>query len=265
MKTPVQLFLVFTLAFVCFTSVANAQDRGDQPTRIDLSVTGGYISGNLHQAQLQGRTHLSHSTARSGIDVIGSAFRLWRPIEPEGKLEKVGDDQSLLVLPFYYVGEKPYILGVAQVERSGLRMIENRVNGGFGMGLAPIRKEHQLIRFAVGGQFERTKYAADLLAPEWAGNANPRPTPRIFTVGNGWFRPKGSPVGGFFVGAFLINPSEARDIRGRLDAGLDFRVTQTFSTRLALNAVHESVVPEGLKTTDIRSTAGFTWKTPAKK
>jgi len=265
MRLTVPHLTALCIAVLSACGDAHAQDRGEQPTRVDLSVTGGYISGNLHQAQLQSRLHLSHSTATSGVDLIGSAFRLWRPLTPDARLEKVGDDQSLLALPFYYLGKRPYLLGLARVERAGLRMMENRMNGGAGIGLAPVREVNRLIRFAAGAQLERTEYASELMSPEWAGSGSTRTTPRLFTVGNGWFRPQGSPIGGFFVGAFLVNPAEMRDLRGRLDAGVDFQLSKTLSTRLAVNIVHESVVPAGLKTTDLRSTVGFAWKSPAKK
>ena len=246
------------------SSESLAQDRGEQPTRVDLAATGGVIAGNLKQAQVQGRLHLSRSTKRSGFDLIGSAFRLWRPLEPGGTLTRVGDDQSLFALPFHYMGEKPYVLGLARLERIGLRQIENRMNGGMGMGVAPIREHNRLVRIAVGGLVERTEYQSEALDPSWAAGNNPRTVPRVFAVSNGWFRPTGSAVGGFYVGVFMLNPAEPKDVRGRIDSGLDVKVTRSVSIRLAANAVYEAVVPEGLLRTDLRSTVGLSWKTPPK-
>ena len=258
--------LLFICVFWTFLSSTNAlaQDRGENPTRIDLSATGGYIGGNLHQAQLQGRLHLSRSTKTNGFDLIGSAFRLWRPLESGGKIEQVGDDQSLLALPFHYLGEKPYVLGLARIERIGLRQIERRINGGVGVGLAPIREENRLVRLALGGLFESSLYDNDALEPTWATGNNPRSIPRAFLVSNGWFRPKKSKFGGFYVGILMVDPSEPRDVRGQIDAGLDVKVTRSVSIRLAANVVHETVVPVGLLRSDLRSTVGFSWKTPLK-
>ncbi len=264
MNITLKMGFLFLVLMALAPSESLAQDRGKQPTRVDLSATGGVIAGNLKQAQVQGRLHLSRSTKKSGFDLIGSAFRLWRPLEPGGNLVRVGDDQSLFALPFYYVGEKPYVLGLARLERIGLRSIDNRMNGGMGMGLAPVRENNRLVRIALGGLVERTTFESETLDPSWAAGNNPRTVPRVFVVSNGWFRPTGSVVGGFYVAVFMLNPAESRDVRGRIDSGLDVKVTPSISIRLATNLVHETVVPSGLLRTDLRSTVGFSWKAPSK-
>ena len=79
----------------------------------------------------------------------------------------------MFALPFHYIGEKPYVLGLARLERIGLRQIEHRMNGGMGMGVAPIREHNRLVRIAVGGLVERTEY----LDPSWAAGKTPGPFP----------------------------------------------------------------------------------------
>jgi hypothetical protein len=139
---------------------AHAQDRGAQPTRFDLSATGTLLAGNVRQALVQGRAHLSRSTARGGYDAIGTAFRLWvRPL-PGDPLLRVGDDLSLMALPFVYLGEKPYVLGTARAERTAIRGVDGRLNGGLAAGLAPVRRADRLLRVAVGAQAEATAFAA---------------------------------------------------------------------------------------------------------
>ena len=49
-----------------------------------------------------------------------------------------------------------------------------------------------------------------------------------------------------------------------IDSGVDVKLTRSVSIRLAANVVHETVVPVGLLRTDLRSTVGFSWKTPTK-
>jgi adenylosuccinate synthase len=51
---------------------------------------------------------------------------------------RVGDDLAAMALPFYYVGEKTYVLGVARAERSQLRGVNSRLNAGAGFGVAPV-------------------------------------------------------------------------------------------------------------------------------
>lgn len=242
--------------------VAFAQDRGEFPTQVDVAITGGYITGNIEQAQLQGRLHLSRSTKTSGFDLIGSAFRLWRPTQPGGSLEQVGDDLSLLALPFYYFSERAYVLGLGRLERIGLRRIENRLNGGMGVGIAPVRQRQKLVRVALGGLFENADFGDEILESRWASSGDPRRVTRMFLVSNGWIRPSKSPLSGFFVAMLMVNPEEFKDLRAQLDAGVDVKLTRAMSIRLAGNLVHESVVPMGLETTDFRSTIGLAWKTP---
>ena len=55
----------------------------------------------------------------------------------------------------------------------------------------------------------------------------PPNTNEFFTVGTVGFDPKGLPWGAF--GRILDQPERSQIIRGRLDTGLDFRVTKTFS------------------------------------
>lgn len=241
---------------------SEAQDRGDQPTKVDLSASGGYLAGNIRQAQVQGRVHLSRSTADSGFDLIGSVFRFWVRPEPGDAFIEVGNTQSLIALPFLYLGKRPYVLGIARVEHTGLRLLDSRINAGAAFGIAPIREEDRLLRIAIGGQFERTKFNSNSLAPNWVPDEAIRVSPRVAMTGNGWYRPKGSPVGGYFVGSLMVNPVEVRDLRGVLDLGVDFHLTQTLSIRTSIAVTHETVVHDGIEPTDLRSMVGLSWKAP---
>ncbi len=243
---------------------AAAQDRGDTPMKYDVSVGGAYMAGNLHQAELYSSLRVSRSTKTSGFDLIGSIFQFWSALEAGGALTRLSNEQSLMALPFYYLADRPYLLGVARVERSGLNSIDSRLNAGAGLGIAPVRETNQLLRVAVGGQVERTQYSTDTLTPDWANGINPRVVPRVFVVSNGWLSIPNSPISGFFVGSFLMNPSDFRDVRGHLDSGLDVQISRAMSLRLGLDLTHQSVVPAGRLNTDLRSTVGLSWKTPPK-
>ena len=239
--------------------VVFAQDRGELPTQVDVAITGGYITGNIEQAQLQGRLHLSRSTKTSGFDLIGSAFRLWRPTQP-GALEQVGDDLSLLALPFYYFSERAYVLGLGRLERIGLRRIENRLNGGMGVGIAPVRQRQKPCGLQVVSLKTQTLVTRYL---SLGGHQAVLHVESPHVLGEQWMdKTEQIALSGFFVAMLMVNPAEFKDLRAQLDVGVDVKLTRAMSVRLAGNLVHESVVPMGLETTDFRSMLGLAWKTP---
>lgn len=241
---------------------ARAQDRGEQPTRFELSATGTLMAGNVRQVLGQGRAHLSRSTARGGYDAIASAFRLWvRPL-PGDPLLRVGDDLSLMALPFVYLGEKPYLLGTARAERTAIRGVNGRLNGGVAAGIAPVRRADRLLRVALGLQAEATAFAAPELAPAWVEDGDRRVVPRATVQANGWMKAGEGPLSARFVGSVLVNPLEPRDTRGFVDASADVRLRGAVSARLAVGVIHDAVVPVGVQPTDLRGTVGVAWTAP---
>jgi hypothetical protein len=244
------------------SGVGLAQDRGDAPPRLDVSVSGSSFCGNLSQAQVQGQLRLSDSDARRGYDVLGSAFRLWVVPAPGASYLRVGDDLSAMALPFVYLGEKPYVMGVARAERSQLRGVDSRLNAGAGIGIAPVRRPDRLVRVAVAAQVERTAFAGPTLEPGWADPANPQVVPRAVVQGNGWFKVPKSRVSGRFVGSALVNPLEPRDWRALLDASGDLRVVGPLSMRLSAILSHDTVRSVGVRPTDVRATLGLAWSSP---
>jgi hypothetical protein len=256
--------LLFLVASLCMNA-ARAQDRGSAPPRLDVSLSGSSITGNLTQAQVQGQLRLSDSGARAGYDAVGTAFRLWIVPAPGLPYLRVGDDLAAMALPFYYVGDKTYVLGVARAERSQLRGVNSRLNAGAGFGVAPVRKTDKLVRVALGGQVERTDFATTPIEPGFAEGGDPRVVPRVVVQSNGWFRVPRSKVSGRFVGSALVNPVEPRDWRALLDASGDLKVAGPLSVRASGILSHDAVHSAGVQPTDLRATLGLAWSAPAPK
>lgn len=248
------------LALVCASS-AHAQDR-KTPFRAMASATGSHVSGNLSQAQAMAMLNLSRSTKASGYDLIGAAFRMWlRPLPGEPYV-RIGDTMSLTALPFWYLGEKPFILGTARYERSQLRGLSSRVNAGAALGFAPVRQEEKLLRVALGAQVERTAYAMAELSPDWVEDGDTRLIPRVSLQSNAWARLPGTRLSGRYVGGLLVNPTAPADLRWFLDASGDVKISGQWSLRVSFNGLHDAVNPEGVLPTDLRTTAGLAWSTP---
>ena len=239
---------------------ASAQER-KEPFRATASATGSYASGNLGQAQVVAMLNLSKSTRKSGYDLIGSAFRMWlRPI-PDEPLLRIGDTAAVTALPFWYLGDKPVVLGTVRYEHSQLRGVSGRLNGGAALGLAPVRQEEKLWRVALGAQVERTGYAVPELTPSWVENTDTRLVPRVTLQSNGWMRVSDTRVSGRYVGGLFVNPTNVADIRWFLDASADVKIARQWSFRLAFNGLHDAVNPVGVLPTDLRTTAGIAWST----
>ena len=169
---------------------------------------------------------------------------------------------SLTALPFYYLGEKPFLLGTARYEHSQLRGVSGRLNAGAGIGVAPVRQEERLLRVALGAQVERTAYAMPALSPEWVDDADTRLIPRVTLQSNGWARLPDTRLSGRYVGGLFVNPTAPADLRWFLDASGDVRISGQWSVRVAFNGLHDAVNPEGVLPTDLRTTAGLAWSTP---
>ena len=179
--------LLVALLATLWLPTAHAADN-DAPFRSSAAATGSFVSGNLSQAQAMGSLNLSKSADKAGFDVLGSAFRMWIRPAPDAPFVRIGDTLAATALPFYYLGEKPFLLGFVRYERSQLRGVTARVNGGPSIGITPIRKTERLMRISLGAQVEQTWYASPDLQPDWVADAPDRLVPRAALLSNGWAR-----------------------------------------------------------------------------
>ncbi len=229
--------------------------------KTDLSLTGNYFSGNLDQAQLLGRVHLRTSGARRGVDVLGSGFRVWARAGDE-PYARVGDDLSAAVLPFLYVQPKVYLQGFAGYGESLSRQLDARVNGGVAVGVTPVRSENVLFRASIGAQVEHARYPTDAFNLDVGQEGTTRTVPRAILSSNGWYRVKGTPLSFRYIAWGMLDPRQTQDRRALLDVGADLRVTDGWSTRLTVLGTHDSVVPVGVSSTDVRAGLGLAYATP---
>jgi hypothetical protein len=262
--SPARLLLCLLCAIFALRPLqAAAQARPDHPFRADLSASGGWVSGNVGQAQATAAAHLSHSAERLGYDLLGSTFRLWIRPAPAAPLIQVGDTLAVSALPFWYLGERPYLLGVARYEHSQLRGVGARVNGGASVGVAPVRREDRLLRVSLGAQVEHTQFDRADLDPAWVEDGAARTVPRAALQSNGWLRLPGKRVSARYVGGLWVHPALPRDLRAYLDASTDLTLVGAVSLRASVNVLHDSVVPAGVQPTDLRANLGLAYKTPA--
>lgn len=253
------LVLAATLALAPGDAYAQAREK---PFRADVSAAGGLVTGNLGQAQATANAHLSHSAERLGYDVVGAAFRLWIRPAPGADMIRVGDTLSVMALPFWYLGEKPFLMGTGRYEYSQLRGIDGRLNGGASIGIAPLREEDRLIRISIGAQVESTRFVSAQLAPQWVADTDQRLVSRAVFQTNGWFRLERSRFSVRWVGSAFVNPAEVRDVRAFLDTSLNARLVGQFSARLGVVVLHDVVRPEGVQPTDMRTNVGLGWNFP---
>ena len=254
---------ILALALGLVVSQASAEELDIHPLRVNLATTGSLSTGNLAQAQVMGSGQLSQSGERLGYDLLGSVFRMWVRPAPDDPLLPIGDTLALTALPFAYVSERVFVLGTARYEHTQLRQISGRVNGGAAVGYTPIRQADRLLRAALGAQLERTGFASAALDPAWVDDADARLVPRLTLQSNGWLRPKGSRLSGRFVGGVLVNPVLPRDVRAYLDVATDLAIAGPLSARLAVNLLHDTVLPVDVRQTDTRATLGLAWRSPA--
>ncbi len=247
-----------------FSPVVHAQARPDNPFRSSVSLGGLYMAGNVGQATANADIRLSHSDETWGYDGLASAFRLWIRPTPDAEFIRVGDTLALTALPFWYAAERWFLLGTARYERSALRGLEGRANGGAGVGFAPVRKEDRLLRVALGAQLEHARFAEADLAPGGVEDEPERLVGRATLQSNGWLRVKRSRLSLRYVGGLFANPAQPRDLRGFLDGSASVEVARQLALRIGGSLLHDTVVPAGIQPTDLRVTAGLSWTRPAR-
>lgn len=255
--------LVVAAAFL-LSPLAHAQARPDNPFRSSVTLGGLYMAGNVGQATANADIRLSHSDKTWGYDGLASAFRLWIRPAPDAELIRVGDTLALTALPFWYLADRWFVLGTARYEHSALRGLAGRTNGGAGIGFAPVREEDKLLRVALGAQLEHSRFAEANLAPGWVEDGPERLVGRAALQSNGWLRVKRSRVSLRYVGGLFVNPVDPRDLRGFVDGSASVEVARQLALRVGGSLLHDTVVPAGIQPTDLRVTAGLSWKRPAR-
>jgi len=254
--------LLTALFLATLTAPAAAQDRGDAPWRGNLSVSGNYNTGNLDQAQLLLRGHLSYSAEKAGNDLILNGFRFWLKYADGEPLTRIGDDLAVTDAPFYYFHPKFYLQGLGRYESSQLHQLDHRINAGGGVGFTPVRREDVLMRVSVGAQYEHARYPGEDFRLDIGHDGGNRTVPRVSINSNGWFQLADSPVSLRYLGYFMVNPLEPRDLRASLDTSANLRVSRVFSAALTATYGYNAVVLDAVDPQDFRVTAGVTLNTP---
>jgi hypothetical protein len=260
MRTALRLALL--LLAVLAAPPARAQDRGDRPWRVDLSLTGNYFAGSLQQVQVLGRAYVSYSGARAGNDLLASGFQVWQKSDG-APFEQVGDDLLVSDIPFVYVHPKVYLHGLARYANSQSHLVDARINAGGGVGVTPVRTESVLFRASIGAQVEYGNFASDTFNLDVAHDGDVRTVPRLVLASNGWYRVKNTPVSFRYLGDAMLDPRDPRDNRQFLDAGVDLKLGPGgWSARLSALWTRDAVVPDGLSPSELRAGLGLAYTTP---
>lgn len=261
MSNPIRI-LVATLLLLLATP-AYAQDRGDRPWRLDLSLTGNLFFGSFTQVQGIHRFFVSYSGKRAGNDFMATGYQLWMQPVPGSPFTRIGDEILVSDIPFYYVHPKVYVHGVARFANSFSHLLNARANVGAGVGVTPIRTETVLFRASVGGQFEVAHFGSETFNLDVAHDGPLRMVPRLALLSNGWYRVKDTPISLRYVGELTVNPLDIKDNRQYLDGGLDFRLGPSgWGARLTAMWTRNAVVPEGIKPAEVRVGLGIGYTTP---
>ena len=63
----------------------------------------------------------------------------------------------------------------------------------------------------------------------------------------------------------MVHPVLPRDVRAYLDVSTDLAIAGPLSARLAINLLHDTVLPVDVRQTDTRTTLGLAWRSPSPK
>lgn len=231
--------------------------------RAQIGVEGAWFAGNLNQIQLGVNGIVSNNGSRVGQDLVLSAYQLW--MQPAGAppFVQVGDDLTVSELPYIYLSERIYALGLAHYSTSQLRQLDHRVMGGASIGYAPVRLPEFLVRAGIGAFFEYSLYPGEDFSIDVSHQGSARAVPRLGLNSNGWYRPKGSAFSGRYLAWFFVNPLDPRDYRYNLDISGNLRVAGPVSVRVASNLSGSTVVLDSVAPFDARTTVGIALSWPA--
>ena len=87
-------------------------------SRLKLSVGGYFYSGKVNQLQGNFQGHYGLSSPDKGLDFLFNGFRLWTKADQATDYEVTGDDLFGTLVPFYYLGDQVYVLGLGRFESS---------------------------------------------------------------------------------------------------------------------------------------------------
>ena len=247
-----------------FSSMLLAQEQISQPLRVNVNLGGMIISGNLNQVMLNGGGMVSYSQPRYGNDFIFNGYRMWTRLPASDGLVKIGDDLNLTTIPYRYLSKKHYVVGLLGYASSQLHQVEHRVLGGIGIGYAPWRQKHHLVRMALGGFFEHTQFPGDTFSIDVVHDGNTRSVPRIGLMSNGWYRIKKSPISLRYIAWLYVHPLQPEDFRVRVNTNINIRIADPLSLRFSCTYEQSSVVMEGVSPFDLRSNIGLAFSYPPK-
>ncbi|MEE2901920.1 MAG: DUF481 domain-containing protein [Myxococcota bacterium] len=262
-KQFVLLPVILTVLLFENTESHASEKANEKQSKYSLRVSSGgsFFSGNLNQVQLNGRLHHAYNSDTLGYDFIAMGFRFW--LKPRGTEEyrRVGDDLSLIAIPFWYFDKSFFLMPVIRYESSQLYAIDHRMNAGLNVGYTPVRSRNFLARISIGGAFEHSTFSSDefMPTPEVSNDGRTLSGFRVAVQSNGWFRVKESPLSFRYLFNGFVDPTNPGDFRAILDASANVRLFGPLGLRLSTLLNYRSVGLVGVEPFDVRTTAGLSF------
>ncbi|MEC8381085.1 MAG: DUF481 domain-containing protein [Myxococcota bacterium] len=247
------MWAALCVLFMQFASASEADAR----LKTNVSLGGLLLTGNLNQLQANFNGIMTYTEPKWGNDLIVNGYRIYMKPPESTDYVRIGDNLLISDLPNVYLSQKVYLVGLAHYSSSLLHQIDDRWLGGAGVGYTPVRSPQFLVRAAVGGFYEHTRYPSNVFNLDVAHSGNIRQVPRGGILSNGWYSRTNSPVTLRYVAWYFINPTDLQDRRHFLDVSTTVKIKKAIGVRIGMSYAGNSVVVKGVQTSDLRATVGL--------
>ena len=228
---------------------SEAQDRGDQPTKaIYLPLVWLTSRAIFAKHKLKDVSHLSRSTTNSRFDLIAVSFA-FGSAQSLGCLHRSRKHPVAHRAAIFIFGETTLCTWHCKGRAYGAAVIRQPDQCEPPLESLRFEKRTQLLRIAIGGQFERTKFNSN---SRWLRTGCLDEAIRVSSsCSNDWqwlVSTQRFPSWRLFCGQ--PHGQSGRSSRSSWCAGPwrpDFHLTQTLSIRTSIAVTHETVVHDGIE------------------
>lgn len=229
-------------------SLKKAQEKPKTPTKkpslnTKLNVDGYVTDGNIKRTLLTTRASLSLSKGKVFWFSMNPSFTYGETNKQVQEREYFTD---LSTTAFYE--KRIYGLAFGIAESSNLRKVKTRTLAGAGLGFRFIKNNPNAdLTMSIAGIYEHTDFLTK----------NDITTARVSVRLRGTYTLFKGKLKLYHLGFFQPSVLDTKNVRWNGIANIEIPVSEHFSLRASVENSYESVVAEGRKNNDFRSTFGF--------
>ncbi len=252
-------FLIFIFSNILFSFCLNAQINESDTVSFQAKTTLSLASqtGNVEMLTGRGKFELLAFGNKKIVFKTQNSY-----LYQEFFKRKADEDVFSRNFVYFNPKNRVYPFAIGFVSSNFRREIDFRYFAGVGITFQMVKKEKHLIKTALSGVYEETRFKKNIFNDDFytqiGSNSIGTTRATFWLFGKHFFHHKKIIL---HYDAYL-QPSVQRieNIRGQIDAGVDFLLSKNFSFTTNFLYLYENVVIFNQKTEDTFLTFGFSYK-----